>query len=138
MDETLDFGAPRIAAREHGQHIGEARRLQADDVIADNNARCGAAVRAQKGNELHRKCLLGILGCRGLLNFAGLLNLAAADAGCAYPNVLGCALDQRVHILQIQIPTALGYVVCVADPVAELRPASAHFTYFRHNRRSLE
>ena len=40
-------------------------------------------------------------------------------------------------ILQIQIPTALGDVVRVADPVAELRPASAHFTYFRHNRRSL-
>jgi hypothetical protein len=62
------------------------------------------------------------------------LDLAAADAGGANANALGASVDQRAHSLQIDVPAALGHVMRVADAVAELRSASTHFTYFRHNR----
>jgi hypothetical protein len=39
--------------------------------------------------------------------------------------------------LQVEVPAALGHVVGVADFIAELRPAAAHFTYSRHWDRNL-
>ena len=62
-----------------------------------------------------------------------LLNFAAPNAGGANPDPLGCTLDERTHGLQIQIPAAFTYVVCVTDSIAELGAASADFTYFRHD-----
>ena len=71
------------------------------------------------------------------MNFAASLkDFAIAYTRSANLNSLAGAVYQGADTLQVQIPTALGYVVRVADPVAKLRPSSAHFTYFRHDRRS--
>ena len=70
-----------------------------------------------------------ILGCV----LGRFLDLAAFDAGSANTNALASAVYHRADVLQVDVPTALGYVVCVADPVAELRPTPADITYSRHS-----
>ncbi len=44
----------------------------------------------------------------------------------------GAPRDNRVHLLQIDVPATLCYVVCVADTVPELWAAPAKITHFRH------
>src|ERR1700730_18325291 len=61
------------------------------------------------------------------------LDLTALDARSANTDALSRAVYQRAHGLQVDVPPALGYVVRVADPVAELRPTPADITYFRHS-----
>jgi hypothetical protein len=67
-----------------------------------------------------------------LLCGRGFLDLAVSDAPCADAQTPSSAIHQGVNRLQVQIPTPLRHVMCVADPVSKLRPPAAHFTYFRH------
>ena len=67
----------------------------------------------------------------------GFLDLAVANARSTYANALGSAIDDGANALQIQVPAAFGHIVSVTDSISEFRPAPAHFTYFRHDRRSL-
>src|SRR5262249_35852953 len=55
-----------------------------------------------------------------------------ADAGGAHAEPLPGTVHQRPHRLQVDVPAALCQVMGMADPVAELGPAPAYFTYFRH------
>lgn len=57
---------------------------------------------------------------------------AAANTGRADPHALTRAFHQRVHGLEIEIPTPLRDIVGVTDSMSELRPAAADFTYFCH------
>jgi hypothetical protein len=61
------------------------------------------------------------------------LNFAAANAGSANANPFGCAFHDSVDGLEVEVPTAFGYVMGVADTVPEFGPAPANFTYFRHD-----
>jgi hypothetical protein len=63
----------------------------------------------------------------------GFLDFAAADAGSASADALCRAVHNGVNVLQIDIPAALGHIVCVADTVPKLRPAPANIAYFSHN-----
>jgi hypothetical protein len=63
---------------------------------------------------------------------SGLLYLSRADAGSANAQALGGAIDERVHRLQIQIPTPLAEVVSVANAVAKLRAAPAYIANSCH------
>ena len=72
-------------------------------------------------------CLSGGFAClRGFLNFTG------ANAGRAYAQTLGGAVDHCVDRLQIQIPAALADVMGVADAVAKLRAAPAYIANSCH------
>jgi hypothetical protein len=62
------------------------------------------------------------------------LNFAVSDASRANSDAFGSAVDNGPYGLQIDIPAALGHVVRVADPIAELGPTPAHITYFGHGR----
>lgn len=62
----------------------------------------------------------------------GLLDLTGADTGHADPQAARGAIHQRTNALQVHVPTALGDVVRVADPVAKLRSAAADITYLCH------
>jgi hypothetical protein len=64
----------------------------------------------------------------------GFLNFSALDTGGADPNALGCAFNDSVYGLQIQIPATLGQVMSVADPISEPRTTLTEFTHFRHIR----
>ena len=59
-------------------------------------------------------------------------DFAVLNAGRADANPLGCALHNRVHRLQIDIPTPLRQIVSMAHPVTELGTAPANITHFRH------
>jgi len=59
-------------------------------------------------------------------------DLAALDAAGADANPLGIAVDQRLHRLQVDVPTAAGDVVGVGDVIAELRPFAADIAYLCH------
>src|SRR5580693_7903867 len=63
---------------------------------------------------------------------SGLLDLAAANAGCANADALTGALHQGMHGLQVQVPAPLSDIVGVTYPIAELGAAPANFTYSRH------
>ena len=65
-------------------------------------------------------------GLRDLLNFAG------ADAGGANADALAGAIDKGADRLQVEIPTALGDVVGVANAVAEFWAPTAYFTNLCH------
>src|ERR1035441_9053927 len=69
---------------------------------------------------------VGRLCLRGFLNFTG------ANAGRAYAQTLGGAVDRCVDRLQIQIPAALADVMGVADAVAKLRAAPAYIANSCH------
>jgi hypothetical protein len=61
------------------------------------------------------------------------LNFAAANAGSANAQPLGCAVHDGTDGLEIEVPAAFGYIMRVADAIPELGAAPANFTYFRHN-----
>jgi hypothetical protein len=65
-------------------------------------------------------------------SLCGFLDLARANAGRAYAQALGSAVDQCVDRLQIQIPPALADVMSVADAVAKLRAAPAYIANSCH------
>lgn len=60
------------------------------------------------------------------------MNLAAFNAVRAHFDALRSARDYRVHLLQIDVPATLRYIVRVADPVSKLGAAPAKITHFRH------
>ena len=60
------------------------------------------------------------------------LNLAAADAGSADTQALARALYYRMNRMQIQVPTTLGHIMRMTDPMPELRPTATNFTRFCH------
>ena len=73
------------------------------------------------------ECKAGDLGSdRSFLNFA------VADAGGANAHAFSGTLDECVDGLQVQIPATLRYVVGMADPMPELRSATADFTNSCH------
>jgi len=61
-----------------------------------------------------------------------LLNFAVTNAGGANLDALAGTLHYRMNGLKVEVPTALGYIVGVADAVAKLRSTTANITYFRH------
>ena len=63
---------------------------------------------------------------RDLLDFTG------ANARCAHPDAAAGAIDEGADVLEIEIPAALGNVVRVADPIAELRATTADFANLCH------
>ena len=68
---------------------------------------------------------------------SGLDDLAAAQAGRAHTNSPGARPHPGMNRTQIHIPAPLGHIVGVADFIAELRTAAAHFTNSRHDEGSL-
>ena len=60
------------------------------------------------------------------------LDFTVLDAVRAHFDALRGARDNRVHLLQIDVPTTLRHVVRVADPVTKLGASPAKFTHFRH------
>jgi hypothetical protein len=62
----------------------------------------------------------------------GLDYFAAAQAGSADAQALGCALHLSAYRTQIHIPTPLAHIVSVADSVSELRPFAADVTNLCH------
>jgi hypothetical protein len=66
------------------------------------------------------------------MTLRGFLDLTRADAGCAYAQTLGSAVDYCVDRLQIQIPAALADIMGVTDAVAKLRAAPAHIANSCH------
>ena len=69
---------------------------------------------------------------RRLFPRRGLRDLPRADAPRAGLNLLGSALDDRVHALQIDVPLAIAHVVSVADAVAAHRRLPAELAMLRH------
>ena len=65
------------------------------------------------------------------------LNFAGADAGCTNANSAASPIHQGANRLQIDIPAPLGYVVGVADPIAELGAPSADLTNLCHINKNL-
>jgi hypothetical protein len=63
---------------------------------------------------------------------ADLQDLTIANAGRAHTDALGSTLDEGTHRLQVDVPAAVGHVMSVTDPVAELRTATTHFANSRH------
>lgn len=61
-----------------------------------------------------------------------LLNFTVADAGCADADAASSPLHQRSNRLQIQVPAALGYIMGVTDPVAELRAPATNIANSCH------
>ena len=59
---------------------------------------------------------------RDLLHFTG------ADTRGAHADPAAGAVDERTHVLQVQIPATLANIMGVTDAMAELRPAPTHIT----------
>jgi hypothetical protein len=59
-------------------------------------------------------------------------DFAAAQAGGADADALGCSTHFGVDGAQIDVPAPLGHVMGVADIVAELRPLAAKITNMCH------
>jgi hypothetical protein len=62
----------------------------------------------------------------------GFLNLARTNARRANPQTPACAIYQRAHLLQVQIPAALGDIVGMTDAVPELRTSAAYLANSCH------
>ena len=77
----------------------------------------------------------GAMRRRGRPCLRGFLDFARANAGRAYAQTLGGAVDYRADRLQIQIPPALADVMGVADAVAKLRAAPAYIANSCHGTR---
>ena len=60
------------------------------------------------------------------------LDFAAAQAGSAHANALGCSLHPGVNRTKIDVPAPLGDVVGVADVISKLRSLAAHIAYACH------
>ena len=60
------------------------------------------------------------------------MNFAVADAGGANAHPFTGTFDQSVDGLQVQVPATLRNVVGMADPMPELRSATADFTNSCH------
>src|SRR5580700_10674207 len=60
-------------------------------------------------------------------------DLAALDAAGADADALGCAVDQGLDSLQIDVPAAARNVVRVRDVVTELRAFAANIAYLCHD-----
>ena len=67
--------------------------------------------------------------CGFLLRFN---HFAAAQAGGAYADAFGRALDLGVHWAQVDVPAPPGHVVGVADDVSKLRLLAADLTNLCH------
>ena len=61
-----------------------------------------------------------------------LRNLAGLDAAGAHADPLGSAVDQCLDGLQVNVPAAFRYIVCVRDVVAKLRTFAANVAYLCH------
>ena len=59
--------------------------------------------------------------------------MAGADAAGADLDASDRALTDRFNLLEVRMPGAAGFVVCVADIVSEARTFAADFTNFRHD-----
>jgi hypothetical protein len=64
---------------------------------------------------------------------AGLLDLAVADAARANAHSLGGSVYQSPHGLKVDVPTPVGQVVSMADPVPELGTAAADLANSCHD-----
>jgi hypothetical protein len=58
--------------------------------------------------------------------------MTGADATGADLDASDCALADRFNLLQIRMPGAAGFVVCVADIVSEAWTFATDCTNFRH------
>ncbi len=56
--------------------------------------------------------------------------MARADAAGAYLDAADSAVIERFNLLQVRMPGAAGFVVCVADVIAEAGTFPAYFTEF--------
>ena len=65
-------------------------------------------------------------------NLCYFLNFAVLDARRTDPNMLARAVHHGMHLLKVDVPAALGYVVRVAHLIPELRAAPASITRLRH------
>jgi hypothetical protein len=75
----------------------------------------------------------GFEGFRGVQRMSRcFLNLPALNARGAHADAFGCTRNHRPNVLQIQIPSPLGYIVGVTDTIPKLRTAAANFTHFGH------
>jgi len=66
-------------------------------------------------------------------NLAGLYDFSAADAAGADAKRLMGAIDDSAHAAQVGVPTTLGEVVRVTDPVSELGGFSANVARLSHS-----
>lgn len=62
------------------------------------------------------------------------LNLAVADAGCARTNASAGTGHHRADTLQVDVPAAVGHVMCVTDFVTKLRTFAANFANSCHGK----
>jgi CheY-like chemotaxis protein len=60
------------------------------------------------------------------------MHFSGSDTGGANPQTPAGAVDDSAHRLQVEIPAALGDVMGVTDPMAELRPPPAYFANSCH------
>jgi hypothetical protein len=63
----------------------------------------------------------------------GFLDFAAAQAGSADANALGCSLHPGVNRTKIDVPAPLGDIVGVADVISKLRPFAANLANLCHD-----
>lgn len=59
-------------------------------------------------------------------------DVTGANAASAHLNASDGALTDCLNFLQVWMPGATCFVVCVADIVSETRTFSTDFTYFGH------
>src|SRR5579863_5327862 len=78
------------------------------------------AVRRSSAGAGNTSCDLGLDFARGALG-----DLARADAAGADVHLLGCAVDDRTHVLDVRVPTTLGATVRERDVHAERRLLTA-------------
>jgi len=69
------------------------------------------------------------MGRNGLRHF---LDFIGADAGRADPNAFSGAINKGADGLEVNVPAAISDIVRVADPIAELRAATADFANLCH------
>ena len=55
---------------------------------------------------------------------------AGADAACAHLDATDGSIIDGFDLLQVRMPCPAGFVVCMADVVAEAWPFTANFAYF--------
>jgi hypothetical protein len=66
------------------------------------------------------------------LTLCSLLNFAGTKTGSTNAKAAASAINERANRLQIYIPAALGDIVGVADPIAELRALSTNIANLCH------
>jgi hypothetical protein len=63
----------------------------------------------------------------------GLLNFARTKTGSTNTDPAAGAVHERANRLQINVPAALGDIMGVADPIAELRALTTNFANLCHD-----